>query len=197
MTTYGCKVCRLFDEYDLTGYEERLVDQWTADGSRRKGYRSLADWLNVALLRNTMDRAGLQTLGDEAESKYERLQGDDATAAEVRNVLREEGVPIDDLESDFVSYAVVRTHLKDCLGVERTDTSTTDSNWEEDALDIAASHAESKASEAVSSLTTKNRLSAGGDLAVHATVEVECENCRTRVPVERALHRGYVCQCNS
>jgi len=193
MSEHGCKVCRVLTEYGLTGYEDRLVDQWTADRDRRKGYRALAEWLNVTLLRNAMDRAGLQTLGDEAESKYDRLCADDATADEVRNVLRGEGVPIDDLEGDFVSYGVVRTHLTDCLGLEREAEST---DWEGDALDIATDHAESKAAEAVSSLRSKGRLDAGGGVDVHATVEVECEDCRTRVPVERALRRGYVCHCN-
>lgn len=196
MTTYGCKVCRILDQYSLTGYEDRLIDHWTANADQRKGYRALADWLNVTLLRNAMDRAGLQTLGNEAESKYNRLQADDAIAAEVRNVLHEEGVPIETLESDFVSYGVVRTHLTECLDIERSqEETTTASDWEDDALEIATDRLATKAREAVSSLSTKGRLDAGGPLAVHATVEVECESCRTRVPVDRALRRGYVCQC--
>ncbi|USZ70143.1 hypothetical protein NGM10_18045 (plasmid) [Halorussus salilacus] len=192
MTEYGCKVCRVLDRYGLDTYEDRLVEQWTADAENRKGYRALAEELNVTLLRNEMDRAGLETLGGEAQSKYERLQDDSVTATEVENVLRREGVPIEQLQDDFVSYGVVRTHLVDCLGLEAEQTQ---GEWERDAIAITASRAEEKASEAVRSLLNKGELAVGADITVHATIEVECEDCHTQVPVERALRRGYVCQC--
>jgi len=73
MSEYGCKVCRVLDEYDMERYEEQLLEQWQADSSQRKGYRKLSEWFNTLMLRREMDRAGLSTLGDEAESKYERL----------------------------------------------------------------------------------------------------------------------------
>lgn len=192
MGEHGCKVCRVFDEYNLEMYEDQLVEQWTADGENRKGYRTLAKELNVRLLRDKMDRAGLETLGGEAASKYERLQDDTVTATEVRNILHQEGVPIEQLEDDFVSYGVVRTHLVDCLGLE-SQRQTGD--WERDAIAIASDHAEEKASQAVRSLLNKDALAVGDDASVHATIEVECEECHTRVPVERALRRGYVCKC--
>lgn len=192
MTKYGCKVCRILDEYGLETYEDRLVEQWTADAENRKGYRALAEELNVTLLRNEMDRAGLETLGGEARSKYDRLQDDTVTATEVENVLRREGVPIKQLQDDFVSYGVVRTHLVDCLGLEAE---RTQGNWERDAIAITADRAEEKASEAVRSLLNKGELAVGADIAVHATIEVECEDCHTQIPVERALRRGYVCRC--
>lgn len=194
MTEHGCKVCRVLDEYDLERYEDQLVDQWTDNGGNRKGYRALAEDLNVTLLRNEMDRAGLETLGDEARSKYERLQDDGVTATEVRDILHEEGVPIEQLMDDFVSYGVVRTHLVDCLDLEPQRQS---GDWERDAIAIASDRAEEKAAEAVHSLVNKDALAVGGDMTVHATIEIECRECHTRVPIERALRRDYVCQCSS
>lgn len=193
MGEYGCKVCRVIDEHDLETYEDQLVEQWTDDSKNRKGYRTLAEELNVTLLRNEMDRAGLETLGGEAQSKYERLQEDTVTATEVRNILLQEGVPIEQLEDDFVSYGVVRTHLVECLELE-SQRQTGD--WERDAIAIASDRAEEKASEAVRSLLNKGALSVGDDASVHATIEVECETCHTQIPVERALRRGYVCKCS-
>lgn len=193
MTEHGCKVCRVLDEYGLRRYEDRLVEQWTDDSSNRKGYRALAKDLNVTLLRNEMDRAGLETLGEEALSKYERLRDDTVTATEVRNILLQEGVPVERLEDDFVSYGVVRTHLVECLDLEPPRAS---GDWERDAIAIAADRAEEKASEAVRSLLNKDALAVGDDASVHASIEVECEACHTRVPVERALRRGHVCQCS-
>ncbi|WP_336000754.1 rod-determining factor RdfA [Halorientalis halophila] len=190
MTEYGCKVCRILDERDMERYERRLVDQWQADAAQRKGYRQLAEWLNTMMLRREMDRAGLSTLGNEPESKYERLTGDDETvAAEVRRDLRGEGIDVDELDADFVSYGVVRTHLTDCLGLER-DVEATD--WEADAIEYTREHATGKLEDAVRSLVSKGNLAACGDVEVHVSFEVECEECHTQVPVERALRRGYI-----
>lgn len=190
MTDHGCKVCRVLADRGLAGYDEKLLDRWLADGSRRMGYRSLAKWLNVTMLRREMDMAGISTLGDEAASKYERLTGADAVADEVRSALRTEGVPIDGLEADFVSYGVVRTHLVDCLGAEREPDG--DGDWEREALEITREHAQRKAGEAIRSLVNKGELRSRGDLNVLVTLEVECEESHRKIPVERALRRGYV-----
>lgn len=192
MSEYGCKVCRVLADHDLEDHEEKLLEQWLAEGSQRKGYRQLAEWLNVTLLRRAMDREGLSTLGDEAASKYERLRAEDrAVAEEVRTDLANAGVDIDHLEADFVSYGVVRTHLKECLDAEREHEP---SDWEEESIRIAADRTREKVAEAIRSLNNKGDLAAGGDISVNVRIELECENCFTRVPVDRAIRRGHVCQ---
>jgi hypothetical protein len=193
MSEYGCKVCRVLDEYGMERYEEQLLEQWQADPPNRKGYRQLAEWFNTLMLRREMDRAGLSTLGSEAESKYERLQTEGTVAEEVATELGNAGVPVADLRDDFVSYGVVRTHLTECLEAE-VDLPSGD--WEREALEISRSHAATKAEEAVRSLRNKGRLAAGGDVDVSVTVELECENCHTRVPAARAVRREYVCHCD-
>lgn len=193
MSTYGCKVCRVLDEYGMERYEEQLLEQWQADTSQRKGYRQLAEWFNTLMLRREMDRAGLSTLGDEAESKYERLQSDEAIAEEVATELANAGVPIERLRADFVSYGVIRTHLKECL---ESDVNLSSGEWEQKAIEISQDHASTKITEAVRSLRNKERLTAGGDVTVSVTAELECENCHARVPADRAIRRGYVCHCN-
>jgi len=93
----------------------------------------------LTVLRREMDAAGLATLGDEAESKYERLRAADATAREVARLLEREGVDVAALEADFVSYGVVRTHITDCLGAEYE--SATAGDWERETIDIATDRA--------------------------------------------------------
>lgn len=187
----GCKVCRVLESHDVEHYNDRLLEQWLAPKPQRKGYRKLARWLNVALLRRQMDRAGLPTLGEEAESKYDRLRGDDSTAAEVRELLSAETIDVDQLERDFVSYGVIRTHMLECLGAEREETTT---DWEREAIDIAVAHASKKVEEAVGSLVRKGNLE-GGSIVADVSVDVECEQCHTKVSLSRALRRGYVCDC--
>ncbi|SEH17191.1 hypothetical protein SAMN04487967_3046 [Natronorubrum sediminis] len=193
MSGYGCKVCRILDEYGMERYEKQLLQQWQADQSQRKGYRQLADWFNTLMLRREMDRAGLSTLGDEAESKYERLQSEKAIAEEVATELSNAGVPTEQLRKDFVSYGVIRTHLKDCLD---SDVELSSGEWEREAIEISQNHATTKIEEAVRSLQNKGKLSTGSEITVSVNVELECENCHTRVPADRAIRRGYVCDCD-
>lgn len=191
MDTYGCKVCRVLDEHGLADREQDLLDRWVAEGPKRMGYRRLAKWLNVALLRRAMDRAGLSILGEEPVSKYERLTGDEeAVAEELRTDLSGAGVEVERIEQDFVSYGVIRTHLKECLGAERDHAA---SDWEADSIRIATDHAEEKVTEAIRSLSNKGDLRAGGEISVTVRVDLECEHCHMQVPAERALRRGHVC----
>ena len=55
-----------------------------------------------------MDRPGLSTLGDEPESKYQRLQSGEPIAEELATELVNQGVPIDRIRNNFVSYGVIR-----------------------------------------------------------------------------------------
>jgi hypothetical protein len=192
MSDFGCKVCRVLEERDMKRYEGRLLEKWQGSEAERKGYRQLARWLNVTALQREMDRAGLSTLGGEAESKYERLQGEQKIADEITESLSQAGIDVSRLSSDFVSYGVVRTHIKECLGAEREVTS---SDWEQDAIKISRDHAETKFVEAVRSLDNKGKLAAGGDISVHVTADIECEACQAQVPLERAVRRGYICDC--
>lgn len=191
----GCKVCRVLADRDLGHYDERLLSEWRGDEAQRKGYRQLARWLNITLLRREMDKAGLPTLGKEAESKYDRLRGEETNAAEVADILEREGIDVERLYDDFVSYGVVRTHITECLGAEYEPGEPDD--WETNAIDIARDHARGKVHDAVRSLAGKGVIEAGGDITVHLDVELECETCRSRVPLRRALRRGRVCRCKS
>jgi hypothetical protein len=126
-------------------------------------------------------------------SRRSAARTEGTVAEEVATELGNAGVPIADLRDDFVSYGVVRTHLKECLGA---DVDLPSGDWEREALEISRSHAATKVEEAVRSLRNKGRLAAGGDVDVSVTVELECERCHTRVPAARAVRREYVCHCD-
>ena len=192
MTDHGCKVCRVLDERDAGHLDDELVARWHGEGDERMGYRRLADWLNVTLLRREMERVGLPTGGGEARSRYERLTGE-ATADAVRRLLRQEGVAVDALTDDFVSYSVVRTHLRDCLGEERDPSPPVE--WEADRLADLQTYAASEAADAIRSLVNKGKLSAGGAVEPAVTIRVRCAACGATTPVDEALAAGAVCDC--
>lgn len=193
MSEYGCKVCRVLDERDIDRLDRRLVERWRGDDGERLGYRRLATWLNVTLVRREMERAGLPTVGNEARSRYDRLTGDDPDVrAEVRRLLRTAGVPVEGLERDFVSYGVVRTHLRECLDAERDPDEPAD--WEADAVAYAREEATERVGAAVRSLARKDRLSVG-DPAVSVTVRVRCGRCGASRPASDAVRSGVVCEC--
>lgn len=194
MTKDGCKVCRTLESHGSEWIEGELVARWRGDDGDRLGYRRLARWLNVTLLERAMDRAGLPTAGGEAPSRYDRLTGDDdAVASGVREVLRGEGVPIDELESAFVSYGVVRTHLLDCLNVERP--AEPSSAWEADAVAKAREQAAERAHAAVRARFNKDTLAAGGVPDVEVTITLTCPTCCESAVADDVLDSGVLCDC--
>lgn len=196
MTEDGCKVCRTLNGHGRAWMEEELVGRWRGDEGERHGYRRLARWLNVTLLERAMERSGQATAGDEAASRYDRLTGDDEAVADgVRELLREGGVPIDDLEPAFVSYGVVRTHMLECLDAERPPSPTTD--WEADAVATARSHATDRAGAAVRARFNKGRLAAGDVPDVEVTVTVRCPVCGESADAGDALDSGVLCDCDA
>jgi hypothetical protein len=190
-----CKVCRVSHRYDFSDINQRLLRHWRGDATKRKGYRKLADWFNRLTLQRAMDRAGLPTVGGEVETKYQRLTGgDETTRSEVRALLENSGVDIERVEKHFVSYGVIRTHIKDCLGADR-EVATSD--WESEAIEMARNIGKQKVQEAVNSLQNKDNLTMGTDITVDAEFYIQCNECETRVQLSHALRHGEVCQCET
>lgn len=110
------KVARLVAEYDLEGLGAELEARWTAeDPDERWSLRDLAAYFNRQLLREAMVEAGVQTVDGEVDNVYRLLTDDDVRPADrtrARRRLEREGVDVEALESDFVSYQAIRTYLK-------------------------------------------------------------------------------------
>jgi DNA-binding transcriptional ArsR family regulator len=116
----SCKIKRSAAAYDLLAEAERLEEYWTRD-VERYSLRDLAAHFNHHLLRAAMERAGLSSLNGEIENTYRLLTDDDVSRGmrtQARNRLQKQGIDVEQLQSDFVSYGTVRRHLKRCLDVE-------------------------------------------------------------------------------
>ncbi|MFC6719792.1 rod-determining factor RdfA [Natrialbaceae archaeon GCM10025810] len=109
------KIARLIDEYGLNGFGEELEQMWTAEKPDRKSLRELAEMVNKRILRSALDDSGIALVSADVDSIYTRLadkEGSSADKTRVRRQLEREGVDVDTLESDFVTYQAVRSFLQ-------------------------------------------------------------------------------------
>lgn len=202
MTNERCKIDLVTDRYDLDSFEvrydsvdEHLLARWTgSDGREPDGYRTLTDWFNKRLMQAVYEANGRDTLGKRIESDYEALvSSDDLLREEVRDDLQLEGIDPDRLQREMVSWSTVRSHLTTCLDGEKP-IERSESNWERESVNVAADITEGKVREALSSLSSRNRLPEGERADVTVQVLLGCPECPTRIPFADALERGYVCK---
>lgn len=191
------KVVRLIDEYDLDGVGAEMERRWTADGEERMSLRDLSERFNRQLLEEVMARAGVQPLSGEVENLYQLLTDDDVSEADrtrARRRLEREGIDVDTLLKDFVSYQAVRTYLREHQGASYTSTTG-------DRLETEARNIQRLRSRTTAVIESKlDQLEAGGHLSlgdfrtlVNATVV--CEDCGSQFDVRELLERGG-CDCD-
>ncbi|MEF8771093.1 rod-determining factor RdfA [Halodesulfurarchaeum sp.] len=196
-----CKVGRVSAQYGVRGtsptfdsIDETLLARWKGrEGLREHGYRTLTDWFNRRLLKQTYEKHGRRTSDTQLAAEYDILVGDDdLERLELSDELATDGIDADAIRTDMVSWSSMRVHLTNCLGGEKVRKAETD--WERNSIEIARSQAVTKISEAVSSLGSKGRVDGGASASVSVDVQLECSQCGSTVPLVVALDRGYICE---
>ena len=198
---HACKVDEVIDRHGLETADPRfeslnegLVRRWTGtDDVGPVGYRPLTEWFNKRLLKAVFDDHGRETLGDRVEHDYQALTSDDdLVREEIVESLDSDGIDGDGIRDEMVSWGTMRTHLQDCLG-ETKEREPARSDWERESIEMAQSFAVEKVESAISSLATKGQLD-DGNVSVSVTINLDCDQCPTRVPFDVAMERGYVCE---
>ena len=195
-TPQKIKVSRLIEEYDLSGLGEELERRWTGRSGTRDSLRTLADVFNRRLLAQVMKRAGMDPLDGEVENIYRLLTDDEVssgvrTEAEAR--LRHQGIDVDELRADFVTYQAVRTYLKEVRDASY-ETEATD-----DAQDVKASfnrligRTTAVVEQKLDQLRSSRKLTLG-TYRVRTAVTVYCNDCGSQHEVTALLERGG-CEC--
>jgi len=201
----GCKVDSLIERHALTvpdaGYEsvdEYLVARWTgSDGRSAVGYKALTEWFNKRLLKRIYDEHDRGTVNVHLEREYEIITGDqDIQRDELAADLATDGLDIDDIADELVSWSTMRHHLKGCLDAEK-DTTPAETDWETNTVQMTRERAVEKARSVLSSLTSKGRLRDADRAQVDVQVKLSCPDCSVRVPFEDAVERGYVCETHA
>lgn len=191
------KVARLIAAYELGGaFGQRLEDAWTAEGAERESLRSLADTFNRELLRSAMTDAGLSPISGEVDNLYRLLTGDvsSGSRAEARTRLEQEGIDVERLDEDFVTYQAIRSYLREYRGAEyESDETGPRVETVTETVQRLQSRTASVVENSLDRLGGTDRLSLG-TFRVFVDVNVLCEDCNTRYPVTELLNRGG-CEC--
>ncbi|WP_224450329.1 rod-determining factor RdfA [Haloprofundus salilacus] len=193
------KVARVIDEYDLgPEFGRRLERLWTGDGEERHSLRDLADRFNRRVLEAAMTAAGASTLDGEVENVYRLLTDDEVSSGmrtEARVRLEREGVDVDRLERDFVTYQAIRSYLKEYRGAEyeRSDTDRVENAAR--SIRRLRSRATTVTEGNLDQLRSNDHITLG-EFRLFVDMNVLCEECGAQYGVDELLERGG-CDCRA
>mgnify|MGYP007038794930 CR=1 FL=1 len=161
----GCKVERVCGRRDLPTLPERLVERRTETGA---SLRDLERFFNREVLAAAMRAAGMELLDGEAANVLRLLTADDVSHAartEARDRLARAGVDVDGVTGDFLTYGTIRTHLRECAGIETGREAGTDADAVRGTVYTLVGRAEAVTERELSRLAETDAFDAG-DLTV-------------------------------
>jgi hypothetical protein len=191
------KVARLIEKYELTGLGAELEARWTGDGVERTSLRDLADQFNQRLLAAALEEAGRTPLDDEVASLYENLTGDDVSQGvktDTRTTLATDGVDVDEVEREFVTYQAIRSYLKDWRDAEYrkpSDEEKLDSDRE--TIQRLLTRTQTVTEDRLEQLRETERIAAA-EFEVFVDAQVLCQRCGTQHTVVEFIDNGG-CDC--
>lgn len=191
------KVGRLIEEYDLgADYGADLEAAWTGEGGDRSSLRELAGRINRDVLEARIAATGHAALDGEVQATYRLLTDEDVTTGtrtEIRSRLERDGVDVEALERDFVTYQAVRSYLRDVRGAEYEPDDGDPTERTAESIGRLRSRLERVAESNLDRLATTDRLTLG-EFRLFVGAEVLCEDCGSQYAVEDLLERGG-CDC--
>ncbi|TKR27571.1 rod-determining factor RdfA [Natronomonas salsuginis] len=189
------KVARLLQEYDIEDLGAELERRWTADEDRQS-LRELAAYFNQRILERALEDADVRPLDGEVENIY-RLLTDDSSGADrtrIRRRLERDGLDVDAIETDFVTYQAIRTYLKKHRGAEYTPDETDPVEREITNIQQLRGRVDSVTEGKLEQLRASGHLELG-TFRTLVDVRVVCEDCNTQFSAVELLERGH-CNCS-
>lgn len=193
------KVAKLIEAYDLQGIGDELEEHWTADDDR-KSLRDLAVYYNTEVLRATLDEHNVDTLAGEVNNLYKLLTDDDVTSGEriqAENRLKNHGVDLDQLRSNFVSRQAIHTYLTKQRGAEYSNDLDDEQIVERrlDELQRLKSRLAAVTDRTLSTLRNGDHIVLG-TFQVLVSVQVQCTDCGDQFSATELVKRGG-CNCDT
>lgn len=194
------KVARLLEKYSLGAQlGEKLENEWTGQAGERKSLRDLATMFNERLLEAAMIQAGESPLEGEVRNLYKLLTEDDVTSGsrtEARQRLEHQGIDIEQLQRDFVTYQAIRSYLKNVRNTEYN--ADTDGNTSQRSLDSVRklqSKLETVANSNLNQLDKRGEIHVG-EYLLSSELTVFCQDCGRQFTYDEIVKDGG-CECES
>jgi len=190
------KVARLIDEHDLDGVGTEMEARWTAEEDRLS-LRALADFFNRQILQARLDDAGIDTLDGELENTYRLLTDEDVSPAErtrLRRRLERDGMDVDAIEDDFVTYQAIRTYLTEYRDAEYVTEDRDPIEREVENIERLHGRVETVTTGKLEQLMDREELQLGA-FRILVDTKVVCEDCHTQFDIIELLERG-ACDCS-
>lgn len=191
------KVARVLDTYDLEELGAELEEAWTAAGDERKSLRDLSTYLNKQIIATVLDETGADPLPGQVDTVYRGLRDDDVSSGlkrDIRGRLQRDGVDVDSLEKDLVSYQAIRTYLKREREVEAPQTAGDPVESSLQRIQKLRGRLRAVADKRLGSLAKGGEISLG-EHNVIVQVQVYCEDCGRQYSIEELLERdGCTCE---
>ncbi len=189
------KVARVLTEYELQDLGDEMERRWT-DEEDRWSLRDLEMFFNTAILAAALERAGVQPLDGEVENTYRLLTDPDTGSAEkmrARRRLEREGVDVDGVMDDCVSYQAIRTYLKEHRDAEYSPPEIDPLERQKSNTQQLRGRVNSVTEGNIEQLRDSGHLTLG-DFRVLVDIRVLCEECNTQYDVDTLLETGG-CAC--
>lgn len=193
------KVGRLIEKYSLNGVEDEFTAEWTRDDDERSSLRELADEFNRRILRVVLRDANINSHERDIENLYHVLTDDDVSSGvqvQSRRELEQEGVAIDEIESDFITYQAVYNFLQDYCDTtyqQPSDEEQLESDLER--VNRLISRTRAVVESDLERLSQTGRI-AIGEHDVFVDVQVYCQECDIQYSLSDLLTNGS-CDCEA
>ncbi|WP_128226259.1 rod-determining factor RdfA [Halobacteriaceae archaeon SHR40] len=190
------KVERLIEEYGLEGVGAELEQSWTAPPEERQSLRDLAEFFNHQLLAQAMAEAGVQQFDDDHVNVYRLLTDEEVSHADrtrTRRRLEREGVDVDELLGDFVTYQAIRTYLTEYRDAEYSPADADRLQTEIKNLERLRGRTSAVTQSKLEELASADHIVLG-DFRTFVEITVLCEDCGTKYSVDELLERDG-CDC--
>lgn len=175
---------------------DELEASWVGEADENRSLRELADYFNHRLLQSAIEEAGLSLLDGEVENMYRLLTDDgvsqgDRTQAQRR--LAREGIDVDQLQTDFVSYQAIRSYLRKHRGVEYPTNDDDRLETESQNIQRVVGRAEAIARNKLKQLRAADEIEIG-TFRVSGTLRVLCGDCGAQYAIDEFLEQRH-CDC--
>lgn len=200
----SCKIGRTIDQYDLDGLNEDLRHRRDVESA---SLRALADYINERILEAALSEAetnltnvayGAVSADDALSAVYETLTGD-ATPPErearVRKRFEQNGIDLDEIESNWVTHPTVRSHLNDCLHVDTARTTHITAETARNTIEWARTRCGRVVEQTISRLVSADIVSIR-TIEVSVSIRITCSDCGNTYRFGELLQNSCACNAN-